>query len=121
MSGMRLIQQHLKRHPVWYIVGVIILSFALGFFTGQAAVTRSDGVIDRMGKDSMISEQEAIERAKERLTELNRSFEGREVKVSRQDTTYKVVFPPPKLTLGGDFTVIVDANTGKVLNVTIER
>lgn len=69
----------------------------------------------------MISEQEAIERAKERLAQSNISFKGREVTVSLTGSNYKVVFPPPKLTLGGDFTILVDAKTGEIQDVTIER
>jgi len=32
-----------------------------------------------------------------------------------------VVFPPPQDTLGGDFSLTVDAETGKVLEVEIWR
>jgi uncharacterized membrane protein YkoI len=69
----------------------------------------------------LISEDEAIERAKRELTETLTSYEDREVNVSFIQETYVVVFPPPPDTLGGDFTVVVDANTGEVLDVTIER
>jgi uncharacterized membrane protein YkoI len=69
----------------------------------------------------VISENEAIERAKRELTETLTSYEGREVNISLLQETYVVVFPPPPDTLGGDFTVVVDANTGEVLDITIER
>lgn len=74
-----------------------------------------------MGGGAVISEDEAIARAKGALTENLTSFEDREVNVSLQQGTYVVVFPPPPDTLGGDFTVVVDAGTGEVIGVTIER
>ncbi len=67
----------------------------------------------------MISEQEAIERVKAWLDEENIPIKNRQATVSVK--VYKVVFPPPKDTLGGDFTLTVDAETGEVLEVTIER
>ena len=48
----------------------------------------------------MISEQEAIERAKAWLDEENMPIKNRQATVSVK--VYKVVFPPPKDTLGGD-------------------
>lgn len=67
----------------------------------------------------MISEQEAIERAEAWLDEENIPINNRQAAVSVK--VYKVVFPPPKYTLGGDFTLTVDAETGEVIEVVIER
>ena len=69
----------------------------------------------------MITEAEAIERAKERLAQMNVALKDRQAVVSLAGEEYKVVFPPPVHTLGGDFTLFVDAQTGVVRRVTIER
>ncbi len=68
----------------------------------------------------MISEKEALERAEAWLTNAKASFKERKATVSLTKV-YLVVFPPPPDTLGGNFTVIVDANTGNVLDAIIER
>jgi hypothetical protein len=70
----------------------------------------------------MLTEQEAIEKAKAWLSKNLTSFEGREIKVTRAVSEhYTVVFPTPPDTLGGDFTIVVDASTGEVLDAKIER
>lgn len=70
----------------------------------------------------MISEGDAVERAKQWLADSGTAFAGREVIVSLdQRGVYTVVFPPPPDTLGGDFTLRVNAQTGEVLDAVIER
>jgi hypothetical protein len=102
---------------------IVILSFAVGFVAGRASVIRderfSDGVVNQR-RGTMLSEQEAIERAKEWLIETDKPIEGRQVTVSLKGA-YKVVFSPPPGTLGGDFTLTVDAATGEILDIVIER
>ena len=68
----------------------------------------------------MLSEQEAIERAKEWLVETNKPIKDRKVTVTLEGA-YKVVYSPPEGTLGGDFTLTIDANTGEILSIVIER
>lgn len=68
----------------------------------------------------MISQSEAVEKAKQWLDETGMSHTNRDVNTDLREV-YVVVMPPPKDTLGGDFTVIVDAATGNVLGVMLER
>ena len=69
----------------------------------------------------MITEAKAIEQATKRLAQMNITWKGRQAVVSLAGDEYRVVFPPPANTLGGDFTLFVDARTGTVRRVTIER
>jgi hypothetical protein len=69
----------------------------------------------------LITEQAAIERARQWVVDgAKASVAGRKAQIKRKEI-YIVVFPPPPDTLGGDFTVLVDAETGSVLSGTIER
>jgi hypothetical protein len=116
---------NLKQHITRYIlVGVIvILSLAVGFIAGRESAVQdarfAGGIAGPKG-GNMISEQEAIERAKEWLIQSKKSIKDRPVTVSLTGA-YKVVFSPPEGTLGGDFTLTVDANTGEILTIVIER
>ncbi len=118
-------RQYLNQPTIWYIIGVAaIFGFTLGFIVGRGSVAQSENAangVNQTVEESVISKQEAVERAKEWLTQSGTSFENREVTVSLKGNKYKVVFPPPKDTLGGDFTLTVDANTGEVLEAIIER
>jgi hypothetical protein len=69
----------------------------------------------------MITEQEAIERAKNHLTRENNSFEGRKVTVSLHRRMYIVDFLPPEGMRAGEFTVLVNANNGEILTKFIWR
>jgi hypothetical protein len=76
----------------------------------------------------VISEQEAIERAKEWAKEKSMPYEGREIEAGFKRSfrtgfkgRYEVVFKVPADTLGGDWTLTVDANTGEVLHANIAR
>jgi hypothetical protein len=108
----------------YVLAGVfVILSLAVGFVAGRASVIRDErftvGVVNQR-RGTMLSEQEAIERAREWLIETDKPIEGRQVTVSLEGV-YKVVFSPPPGTLGGDFTLTVDAGTGEILDIVIER
>jgi hypothetical protein len=76
----------------------------------------------------VISEQEAIERAVEWVKAKSMPYEGREIEAgfTRSFRTgfkgrYEVVFQVPEGTLGGDWTLTLDANTGEVLHADIAR
>jgi len=70
----------------------------------------------------MLTQAEAVEKAKRWLINHHTSFQGRELKVSLAGKErYTIVFPPPADTLGGDFTVVVDAHSGDILDAKIER
>lgn len=70
----------------------------------------------------MISEAQAIEHAKRWLTDMQTSTHGRSASVTLVGKeVYTVIFPPPKGMRAGNFTVKVDAQTGKVLDGEIER
>jgi hypothetical protein len=100
----------------------MIMCLAIGFVAGRVSVSPSESYstnqTDQNG-GTMISEQEAIELAKARLDKAKIPVNNRQAIVSAK--TYKVVFPPPKGALGGNFTLTVDAETGKVLDMVIER
>ena len=68
----------------------------------------------------VISQAEAVETARRWLEETSGSLADRTPTVTRKDT-YVVVFPPSGTMRSGDFTVVVDPGTGKVLGVLIER
>jgi hypothetical protein len=69
----------------------------------------------------MISEKEAIKKAEEWLS-LNRvDFQGRKMTVSLREGTYEVVYYVPEDTLGGDFTLMINSQTGDVIDARIER
>lgn len=68
----------------------------------------------------MISQTEAAEKARQWLDETGVAYQNRETNIDLCEV-YIVVMPPPENTLGGDFTVVVDAKTGKVLGGTLER
>lgn len=69
----------------------------------------------------MISKESATDTAKNWLAARKAMYEGRKVSVSVSGDRYKVIFHLPEGWLGGDFTVIVDANTGSVLKGILER
>jgi len=60
-----------------------------------------------------------LELAKARLDKGKIPFKDRQATVTVK--AYKVVFPPPKDTLGGNFTLTIDAETGEVTDIVIER
>lgn len=68
----------------------------------------------------MLSQEEAIKLAREVLRQEGVSFESREVSVSLEQV-YKVVHLLPEGMLGGHYTVIIDANSGDVIGVSLER
>jgi len=69
----------------------------------------------------MISEESAVDSAKNWLAARKAPYEGRKITVTVSRSRYKVIFHLPDGWLGGDFSVIVDANSGSVLKGTIER
>jgi hypothetical protein len=69
----------------------------------------------------MITEKEAVERAKERLAEIHAPYEDRKVTVSLEGDRYNVVFLPPEKMRAGKFKVTVNAETGEVLEAIIGR
>jgi hypothetical protein len=69
----------------------------------------------------MITEQEAIERAKEHLTREDVSYKGRNVMVSLHRRMYIVDFLPPEGMRAGEFTVLVNANNGEIMGKFIWR
>ena len=69
----------------------------------------------------MITEQEAIERARERLARDAVSYEGRTVTASLHRSMYIVDFLPPQGMRAGEFTVLVNANNGEVMGKFVWR
>ena len=76
----------------------------------------------------MISEQDAIERAVEWVKARNMPYQARGVEAGFKRSfrtgfkgRYEVVFQVPEGTLGGDWTLTVDANSGEVLHADIAR
>ena len=67
-----------------------------------------------------IAEEEAIKNAQAHLDGLDIPYSDREANASLSQV-YKVVFPVPQETLGGDFIVVIDADTGEVISATIGR
>lgn len=72
-------------------------------------------------EDDMITEQEVIERAKNHLTRENISHEGRKTMVSLHRRMYIVDFLPPEDMVAGEFTVLVNANNGEIMDYFIWR
>lgn len=101
----------------WYVCLVFaLISFSLGILVGGFAACARSGLEER----SVISEQEAIDRAEECLAQSGIETAGRQITVQRADI-YIVSFLPPKGWLAGDLTVRVDASTGEVLDSYIEQ
>jgi len=68
----------------------------------------------------MLSQEEAVRCARKVLVQEGVSFENREVSISIEQV-YKVVHLLPEGMLGGHYTVLIEANNGKVLGVSLER
>ncbi len=68
----------------------------------------------------MISQAEALETARRWLEQTTGPLTDRTPNVRLRET-YVVVFPPSGTMRSGDFTVVVDPDTGKVLGVSIHR
>jgi hypothetical protein len=101
----------------WYVCLVFaLISFSLGILVGGFAACARSGLEER----SMISEQEAIDRAEEWLAQGGIQTEERQITVQRADI-YIVSFLPAEGWLAGDLTVRVDASTGEVLGSYIEQ
>jgi len=69
----------------------------------------------------MITEQEAVERAKNHLTIKNKSYKDRTTTVSLHRQMYIVDFLPPEDMLAGEFTVLINANNGEIMDYFIWR
>ncbi len=105
---------------LWIIA--LILCLAIGFLAGTARVFTNGGDVSNQTDQNggiMISEQKALEIAKARLDKSKIPYQNRQAIVTTR--TYKVVFPPPPNTLGGNFTLLIDAETGEVIDIVIER
>ena len=69
----------------------------------------------------MISEKEAIKKAEEWLSLNKIDFQGRKMTISIREGIYEVVYHVPEDTLGGDFTLMINSQTGDVIDARIER
>lgn len=69
----------------------------------------------------MISEESAVHSAKKWLAARKAPYEGRKITITASRGRYQVIFHLPEGWLGGDFTVVVDADTGSVLKGILER
>jgi hypothetical protein len=107
----------LRGRVTWYVCLVCaLISFSLGILVGGVTARVRSGLEER----SMISEQEAIDRAGEWLAQGGIQTEGRQITVQHADI-YIVSYLLPKGWLGGELTVQIDASTGEVLHATIEQ
>jgi hypothetical protein len=106
----------LRGRITWYVCLMFaLISFFLGTLVGGFAICARSG----LGERSMISEQEAIDRAEEWLAQSGIETAERQISVQHTDV-YVVSFLPPEGWLAGELTVRIDASTGEVLHATFE-
>ncbi len=68
-----------------------------------------------------IGEERATERARSWLVSNDFPLERRTVVCTPIDKAYQVVFSVPPDTLGGDFTLVIDAISGEIIDKRFER
>lgn len=68
----------------------------------------------------MISPEEAAQKAEQWLNQSGKPTDDRQSSAALKET-YVVTFSPPPDTLGGDFKVVVDAETGEIIGAMFGR